>query len=121
MRMKVLLPALVLTLTAGPATGLGDWKSNLARAAVGRAARAGIQEAVENAVQDAAFDAAISAARSNAAYVIRENIDVGVAARDAIGTAMDAAEFAENIDTALDIAEAAKKANKVRKAIKVIR
>jgi hypothetical protein len=119
--MKMLLSAFLLTLTAGPATGLGDWKSDLARKAVGRAARAGIQEAVENAVQDTAFDAALAAARSNATYVIRENVEVGMAARDAIGAAMNAADFAENIDTALDIAEAAKKANKVRKAIKVIR
>jgi hypothetical protein len=34
---------------------------------------------------------------------------------------MDAAEFADALDNALDIADAAKKANKVRKAIKVIR
>src|SRR5262245_5452903 len=119
MRMKWLFSALLLTLTAGLASGLGDWKSDLAKAAVGRAARAGIQEAVENAVQDAAFDAAISAARSSAAYAIRENIDVGIEAREAIGAAMNAADFAENMDTALDIADAAKKANKVRKAIKV--
>jgi len=121
MRIKLLLTVILLTLTAGPATGLGDWKSDLARAAVGRAARAGIQEVVENVVQDAAFDAALTAARSGAIEVVRENVVVGTTARDAIGTAMDAAEFADALDNALDIADAAKKANKVRKAIKVIR
>ena len=120
--MKWLLSTVLVTLSSvGLATGLGDWKSDLARAAVGRAARAGIQEAVEDALQDVAFEAAIAAARSNAAYAIRENVYVGIEARDAIGAAMNAAEFAENMDTALDIADAAKKANKVRKAIKVFR
>jgi hypothetical protein len=121
MRMKLLLSAILLTLTAGPATGLGDWKSDLAKKAVGKAARAGIQEAVENALQDAAFDAALAAAQSHAADVVYENVAVGTTARDAIETAMDAADFAASINTAIDIADAAKKANKVRKAIKVFK
>jgi len=59
--------------------------------------------------------------KRGAIEVVRENVVVGTTARDAIGTAMDAAEFADALDNALDIADAAKKANKVRKAIKVIR
>ena len=55
----IVLAAAVLF--ASVETVLGDWKSDIARRAIGSAARAGIRNAVQDAVADAAFDAAMSA------------------------------------------------------------
>jgi len=52
---------LAVLLIVGARTALGDWKSDVAKRAIGRAAQAGIEAAVRNAVSDAAYDAAMSA------------------------------------------------------------
>jgi hypothetical protein len=138
-RLWLLVAVLVI---AEVGTALGDWKSDVARRAIGRAAQAGIEAAVRNAVEDAAYDAAMSAAQN---AVVPEpavpvpqsfndlpeprlnapNVEViGVTASAAAEAGMIAANVASAIDTAQDVADAARtvrKVNDVRKAIKVIR
>lgn len=121
-RRGVFVVALAI-LMATQGTGLGDWKSHLARKAVGRAARDGMGDAVEHAAKDAAFDAALGAV-PRAGYDVGnavQRIGVGSTAGAGIESAMTAANVASSMDTALDAAEAAQKANKVRKAIKKVR
>jgi len=113
-------------LMASYGIALGDWKSEIVKKAVGKAARAGIQEALEDAVKDAAFDAAL---RSAAVVGERADRDVrdalrraefGADARRAAEAAMTAADVASSLDAALDAVKAAKKINKARKVIKRI-
>ena len=111
-------------LMAGHTLLPGDWKSELAKKAVGKIAQEGIEEAVEDALKDAAFDAAVEAARLDR---IRRDAEhalhsaaIGSKAGGAARAAMKAADVASSIDGALDAAEAAKKIHKTRKAIKRI-
>jgi hypothetical protein len=106
--------AIVISSQAG-ALG-GDWKSELAKKAVGKAAREGIEEAVEDAIADAAFDPAFETVSSNPGLRALAPT-VGVA----IEEAMRIADVASSIDTALDVADAAKKIHKTGKAIKKIK
>jgi len=64
----------------------GDWKSDLARKAVGRIAQEGIEEAVEDAFQDIAFDAAINTLDRGVGNAI-PNETIGSNAGDAIEAA----------------------------------
>jgi len=104
--------ALVLSSQAG---ALGDWKSELAKKAVGKAAREGIEEAVEDAISDN-IDTAFATVSSNPDLrALAPTVGVG------IEEAMRIADVASSIDRALDVAEAAKKIHKTAKAIKRIK
>ena len=118
MQRRWVLVAALAILIATQATGL-DWKSQLAKKVVREAAREGIEEAVEDAAKDLAFDAALGAVPYRQQAVQR--VGVGSAASAGIEAAMTAANVASRMDTALDAADAVKKANKARKAIKKIR
>ena len=110
----------VATLMSSHANVLGDWKSALARKAVGRAARAGIEEAVEDAVKDAAFEEAlVDVGRQLEEARRRATLDS--TAGEAFEAAMTAADIASSLDAAADIAEAARKINKVRKVISKVK
>jgi hypothetical protein len=119
MRQRWLCGVALLMLIASQAAALADWKSSLARTAVGAVAREGIGDAVENAVKDRAFDAALDAAGSAVSEVAHPPT-IGATAGDAIDAAMTAADVASSLNTALDVADAARKVNNVRRVIKRI-
>ena len=128
MKRRWVFAAALAMLIAAQITGLGDWKSHLAKKAVGEAARAAIGNAIEDAARDAAFDAALGAAvdrlpeiHDDVANTVQQNIEVVSAAGEGIELAMTAADVASAMDKALDAADAAKKAHKVIKTIKKIR
>lgn len=114
-----LLTAAVL---AVPAIGLtSDWAEDLARKAVGRAAR----EGVEHALKDEALAAALAAAaRGVEMYRESEQQDryererVADTVSDGVEAAMRAADVAEALDDAADVAETLGKVNKIRKVIR---
>src|SRR5215813_11285212 len=105
MQRRLVYGVVVAMLLAGPVTGLDDWKSALARKAVGRVAREAIGEAVENNMQDMAFDAAVSAVGSEAADV-QQLAEFGSNADSAFEAAMTAADVASSLDKASDAVEA---------------
>jgi hypothetical protein len=117
--------AAALTVVTGYAITLGDWKSELAKKAVGRVAREGLEDALGDALRDAAFDAAAGAIDlDRIGRDVRDaarRAELGSTAREAVEVAMTASDVASTIDAALDAAEAAKKINKVRKAIKILK
>src|SRR5262245_5357263 len=120
LRRRLLLVA-VTWLMVNEAAVRGDWKSEAAKRAIGKAARAGIEHAVKDAVADAAFDAVLGTEEFDQ--------DVGDAMRRAalgstasagIEAAMNAADIASTIETAVDVVDTAKKINKARKVIGAI-
>ena len=117
---KRVIAILTMAAIAVPAVGLSDWKDDLARKAVGRVAREGIEEALK----DEALDAALSAtARGTARYVESRRLDPSelVEIADTVGTgvevAMKASDVADALDDAADVAKTLQKVNKIRKAI----
>jgi hypothetical protein len=120
MQRRWMFAAIPAMLVASQMNLLGDWKSALARKAVGRAARAGIEEAVEHVVRDATFDAALVAV-SRKVEEAEWREEFGSTASEAFEAAMTAADIASALDKASDVADAAKKINKVRKVIKRLR
>ena len=62
MRSKRVVGVLTAAALAVPAIGLPDWGADLAKKAIGRAARAGIQEALEDEAEDFARAAAAQGA-----------------------------------------------------------
>jgi hypothetical protein len=104
------------------AVGLAaDWAGDLAKKAVGHAAREGIEEAL----RDEAFDETLEAAARGAVTYLeserRERYareDIGEAVTIGVEVAMRAAEVAETLDDAADVAETMKKVNKIRKAFR---
>ncbi len=117
---KRVIGILLVAAMAVPAVGLPDWKGDLAKKTVGRAAREGI----EDALKDEAVDAALSAAaRGTAAYVDSrrlerdELVEIGAAVGTGVEVAMQAADVADALDDAADVAKTLNKVNKIRKAI----
>jgi hypothetical protein len=147
MQTKWSLAALaVATLIVTQANVVGhDLGAQIAKHALGRLAREGIEEAVEDAVKDATFDAALNAVvpevlpereLSNDVLSEQELSEdyelvneanreaIGSVARSGVEAAMVVANVASSIDSALDVADAAKaihRAAKVGKAIKAIK
>ena len=111
--------AVAVILMVNHLNALGDWKSALVRTAVGNAARAGIQEAVEDAVKDRAFDATLGAVDAEV-YAVQP-VTFGENAGAAVEAAMTAADVAATLDRASEVAEAAQKINRARKAVKTIK
>jgi hypothetical protein len=107
------------------ATGLGDWKSHLAKKVVGEVAEEAIEEAMEDALQDAAFEAAVGAVDfyrvSHKGAEAESRASFGPRAGDAVESAMVAADVASGIGAALDAADVARKIHKVGKTIKKIK
>lgn len=113
---------LVAAALAVPAVGLtGDWAGDLARKAIGNAARAGIEDALKDEALEAALD---SAAQRTAVYVASERReryereDIAEVASTGVEVAMRAAAVADALDDAADVAETLSKVNKIRKAIR---
>jgi len=120
-----MLALLLVPSIAVEATGLGDWKSHLAKKVVGEVAEEAIEEAMENALQDAAFEAAVGAADfyrvSHERAAAASRASFGPRAGDAVEAAMVAADVASGIDAALDAADAARNIQKAGKTIKKIK
>lgn len=119
MRSKRVIGILTVAVMAVPAVGLTDWKGDLAKKAVGRAAREGIENALRDEAVDAALDAA---ARETAMFVESRRLerdeleDIGEAVSTGVEVAMQASEVAETLDNAADVAKTLKKINNIRKA-----
>src|SRR5262245_24391213 len=120
-RMKVigLLTAVALAL---PTVGLsGDWAGDLAKKAVGRAAREGIEDALKDEALDATLDAA---ARGVAVYgdavrrELYEREDIAQAVSTGVEVAMRASDVADTLDNVADVADTVKKVNKIRKVLR---
>jgi hypothetical protein len=135
-RYLALVGSLVLVLAASQGVALADWKTNAAKKTVGRAAKEGMENAAKNAAVDVALEAAVPAGSGD---ISRRKPDPGTAIRPAAGdvgrgkpaagtaigaaagegveAAMTAANVASSIDAAADVADAAKRVNKIRKVI----
>jgi hypothetical protein len=118
---RTVVGLVAVMLAASSGTAMADWKADAAKRTVGRAARAGM----ENAAKEAAVGAALGAvpARPAARGDIgggrpAEPPPIGAAAGEGIEAAMSAANVASSIDAALEVADAAKRVNKARKAIR---
>lgn len=140
MKKTLLFVALAaVALATGQAALAADWKAKAAKKAVGEVAEEAMKNAVEDGVKDAAFNTAMDVARPDrpdhdidrqrvedvAERVedadrrdLADAVEFGSSAAQGIETAMDVADFAQGIDTAINVADKAKKANKVRKAIR---
>lgn len=119
MRLIAILATVAL---AVPATGLtGDWAADLARKAIGNAAREGIGDALKDEAVGAALDAAATGA---AMYVDSERRqryereEIGESVSTGVEAAMRAADVAEALDDAADVAETLSKVNKIRKVVR---
>jgi len=106
---------------AVPAIGLtGDWAGDLAKKAVGHAAREGI----EHALKDEALDRSLDAARGAAVYAgseLREKYEheeIAAAVSTGVEVAMKASDVADALDDVADVADTVKKVNKIRKAFR---
>jgi hypothetical protein len=94
-----------------------DWKGDVARQAVGRAVRAGL----ENAIKDAALDAALETATEAATYAapqlrdIDERVTFSVAVSEGVETAMRVADVASTLDDVADVAKTVKKIKKLKR------
>jgi hypothetical protein len=105
---------------AVPANALSDWAADLARKAVGAAAREGIEEALE----DEAEDWARGAARAAVPYVeaarreLYEREEVAAAVSTGVEVAMQAAGVADALDDAVDVTKTMKKVNDIRKVFR---
>ena len=107
---------------AVPAIGLtGDWAGDLAKKAVGRAAREGIEHALKDEALDATLDAA---ARGVVVYgdavrrELYEREDIAEAVSTGVEVAMRASDVADTLDDVADVADTVKKVNKIRKVIR---
>jgi len=97
-----------------------DWAGDLAKKAIGRAAREGVEEALEDEALDRALDAAAGGAAVYVESARRERYerqDVGEAISTGVEAAMRASEVADALDDAADVAKTLQKVNKIRKAI----
>jgi hypothetical protein len=136
-RSRILAGLVALALAASSGAALADWKTNAARRTVGRAAREGMEDAAKNVAVDAALGAvpggsalgdinrgksdrgpAIGSATQDAGRGgLGDRKGVGSAAGGGIEAAMNAANVASSIDAAVDVADKAKRLNKVRKIV----
>ena len=116
---------LTAALLAVPAIGLtGDWAGDLAKKAVGRAAREGIEHALKDELKDEALDRTLDAARGAAVYAgseLREKYEheeIAAAVSTGVEVAMKASDVADALDDVADVADTVKKVNKIRKAFR---
>ncbi len=121
---------LALALSLGAASA--DWKTKAARTTVGNLARDGIEHGAKDAAMDAALDAAgvpdppkldrdrPAAARNRVddARDDRDRSGIGSAAGEGLGAAMTVADVGSSIENTMALADATKRANRVRKAVR---
>jgi hypothetical protein len=94
-----------------------DWKGDVARKAVGRVVREGL----ENAIKDAALDAALDTATEAATYTAPRLRDVdelatfGAALSEGVESAMRVADVASTLDNVADVAKTVKKIKKLKR------
>ena len=105
-----------------PAVGLtGDWAGDLAKKAIGSAAREGIEDALKDEALEATLDAA---ARGAVTYVESarrdryDRVEIGEAVGTGVEVAMRASDVADKLDDVADVADTLKKVNKIRKGIR---
>jgi hypothetical protein len=137
-RSWVLAGLVALALPASSGAALADWKTDAARRTVGRAARERMKDAAKNAAVDTALGAAvpsgsalgdISRGKSDRGPAIGaatqdagrggpgDRTGVGSAAGEGLEAAMNASNVASSINAAVDVADRAKRLNKVRKIV----
>ena len=129
--------ALALAVSHGAV--LADWKTSAAKRTVGRAAREGMEDAAKNVAVDSALGAAapggsalgdLNRGKSDRGPAVGSATQdagrggpgdrraVGSAAGAGIEAAMTASNVATTIDTAVDVADRAKRLNNVRKIVR---
>jgi hypothetical protein len=122
MNRQTVVGLVAVVLAASPGTALADWKADAAKRTVGRAARAGMENAAKQAAVDTALGAVVPARPAARGDIGQrrpeEPTTIGAAAGEGIEAAMSAANVASSIDAALEVADAAKRVNKARKAIR---
>jgi hypothetical protein len=120
-RMKV-IGLLTAAAMAVPVVGLtGDWGEDLAKKAIGRVAREGIEEALKDQALDATLDAATRGAVRYTESELRERYeheDIAAAVSTGVEVAMRASDVADTLDDVADVADTLKKVNKIRKVIR---
>ena len=120
-RMKV-MGIVAAAAMAVPAVAMtGDWAGDLAKKAVGKAAREGIEHALKEEALDEALDVAGRGVVRYADSVRREDSereDISEAVGSGVEAAMRAADVADALEDAADVAETLSKVNKIRKAIR---
>ena len=128
----MIVGAAVLALALTPVAGSADWKTRAARKTVGNVAR----EGVESATKDTAMDATLGVAgvpdgpkldhnrpgdargRVGEARNDRDRPAIDSAAREGLEAAMSVADVGSSIEHTMELADAAKRANKVRKVVR---
>lgn len=121
MRNKRVVGILAVGALAVPAIGLADWGEDLAKKAIGRAVRAGLQEALEDQAEDFARAAAAQGAvvlTESARREMYEREQVAAAVSNGVEVAMKAADVADTLDDVADVAKTLKKVNDIRKVFR---
>lgn len=126
-RLLVLLVGGALALPAAAPSARADWKDRVAKEAIGRVAREGI----EDAVKDVAMDEIVERATGGRVDgdLLRKPPDyrksgavagaaIGLAAGGGIGDAVEGAGLGATLGAVGNAADRASRANKIRKAIK---
>jgi len=114
---RLIETAVTASLVFGASGAAADWKGDIARQALGRAVREGL----ENAIKDAALDAALDAATETATYAaprlrdIDELATFGAAVGEGVETAMRVADVASTLDDVADVAKTVKKIKKLKR------
>jgi len=100
----------------------GDWKSDLAKQAVGRVVREGLEDAAKDAALDAALDVASDdmspAVRNYAASRFRDiddHIEFAAEVGEGVEAAMRVADVADTLDDVADAAHVVKRIGNLRK------
>ncbi len=121
MRRKRVVGILTAAALAVPAVGIADWGADIAKRAIGRAARAGIQEALEDEAEDFARAAAAQGAvvlAESARREMYEREEVAQTVSNGVEVAMKAADVADTLDDVADVAKTVKKINDIRKVFR---
>ena len=114
---RLIETATAASLVFGASSAAADWKGDVARQAVGRAVRAGL----ENAIKDAALDAALDTATEAVTYAapqlrdVDERVTFGVTVSEGVETAMRVADVASTLDDVADVAKTVKKIKKLKR------
>ena len=119
---KKVIAILTAAIVAVPAVGLtSDWGEDLAKKAIGRVAREGVEKALKDEVLDETLDAAARGVEMYRASERQERYDreeIGEAVGTGVEIAMRTADVADALEDAADVAETLSKVNKIRKAFR---
>jgi hypothetical protein len=131
-RAGMIVGAVVVAVALGHGAVSADWTTRAARRTVGNLAQAGIENAVKDTAMDVTLDAAGvpdrprldrdrsggARARLDDAGDDRDRSGIGSAAGDGLQAAMSVAQVGSAIDNTMELADAAKRANRVRKVVR---